>query len=320
MQVYRNSTLWLLAIIAVITLLGVIRFHHPSVSKIPVISLAENKYWIAPDSTTMALSDSGELVAYGRELISHTARYLGPKGSVMPLSNGMNCQNCHLKAGTKTFGNNYGAVASMYPRFRARSGRIESIEKRINDCLQRSLNGKPLLNDSREMKAIITYIRWLGQNVPRGITPKGVGLVKIPFLSRAADSARGKMVYIAQCEKCHGKNGEGVKNPDGVEWQFPPLWGAHSYNTAAGLFRLSRFAGYVKANMPHGITFENPTLTDEQAWDIAAYVNSMPRPEKTFEEDWPDISTKPFDHPFGPYADGFSETQHKYGPFTAMQP
>jgi thiosulfate dehydrogenase len=32
-------------------------------------------------------------------------------------------------------------------------------------------------------------------------------------------------------------------------------------------------------------------------------------------KDWPDASKKPFDHPFGPFADGFSAEQHKYGPF-----
>jgi thiosulfate dehydrogenase len=58
-----------------------------------------------------------------------------------------------------------------------------------------------------------------------------------------------------------------------------------------------------------------PILTDEQAWDIAAYINSMPRPEKRFKNDWPDISKKPIDLPFGPYADHFTEEQHKYGPY-----
>lgn len=63
---------------------------------------------------------------------------------------------------------------------------------------------------------------------------------------------------------------------------------------------------------------DKPTLTDEEAWDIAAFVNSMPRPEKKFKEDYPDITKKPFDHPFGPYADNYPEYQHKYGPFTEM--
>jgi thiosulfate dehydrogenase len=41
----------------------------------------------------------------------------------------------------------------------------------------------------------------------------------------------------------------------------------------------------------------------------------MPRPHKDQSSDWPDISTKPIDFPFGPYADAFREKQHKYGPY-----
>jgi thiosulfate dehydrogenase len=67
--------------------------------------------------------------------------------------------------------------------------------------------------------------------------------------------------------------------------------------------------------MPDKINYKTTVLTNEEAWDVAAFVNSQPRPSKTFKEDWPDISTKPFDHPFGPYADNFSANQHKYGPF-----
>jgi thiosulfate dehydrogenase len=93
----------------------------------------------------------------------------------------------------------------------------------------------------------------------------------------------------------------------------------NSYNVGAGLYRVSTLAGYVKANMPYGVTFENPFLTDEEAWDVAAYINSMPRPDKDLSMDWPDISKKPFDHPFGPYADSFSEIQHKYGPFILIK-
>ena len=83
----------------------------------------------------------------------------------------------------------------------------------------------------------------------------------------------------------------------------------------AGLFRLSRFAGYVKANMPQGASWERPQLTDEEAWDVAAYVNAQPRPTKDLSTDWPDIAKKPVDHPFGPYKDPYSEQQHKFGPF-----
>jgi thiosulfate dehydrogenase len=94
------------------------------------------------------------------------------------------------------------------------------------------------------------------------------------------------------------------------------LWGEHSYNTGAGLYRISRFAGYIKDNMPFNQTSHDlPQLSDEEAWDLAAFVNSQPRPRKDVSKDWPDISKKPLDHPFGPFSDGFSERQHKYGPF-----
>lgn len=274
--------------------------------------------WQAPDSTLIPLTPEGDIIRYGHELIAHTADYLGPHGKVKAISNGMNCQNCHLRAGTKPFGNNYAAVASMFPRFRARSGDIETVEKRINDCLERSLNGKALEENSKEMRAMIAYFRWLGKDVAGGVTPKGAGLIDLPLLERAADPVRGKKVYEKFCLLCHGAEGSGYRVAGSAEWKYPPLAGADSYNTGAGLLRLSRFAAYVKANMPNGTRYDRPVLTDEEAWDVAAYVNSLPRPEKNFSGDWPDIAAKPFDHPFGPYADQFSETEHRYGPFTGM--
>src|SRR6187402_2455369 len=115
---------------------------------------APPKLWVAPDTSTIPFTSEGKLIRYGRELIAHTAKYLGPNGNVKNMSNGMNCQNCHLAAGTKPFGNNYGSVASLYPKFRPRSGKMESVEKRVNDCLERSLNGKPLDSLSNEMQAM----------------------------------------------------------------------------------------------------------------------------------------------------------------------
>lgn len=235
------------------------------------------------------------------------------------ISNGMNCQNCHLDAGTKPFGNNYGAVASTYPKFRARSGAIETIEKRVNDCFERSLNGKSMADDSREMKAIVAYIKWIGAGVPKGESPKGAGLVEISFLDEPASVVKGNLLYEEKCTVCHGKNGEGIMNTEGNAWTYPPLWGKDSYNDGAGLYRLSRFAGYIKANMPLGATYNEPQLTDEEAWHLAAYVNSLERPKKDITNDWPDISKKPIDHPFGPFADGFDANQHKYGPFKPIQ-
>jgi thiosulfate dehydrogenase len=268
-------------------------------------------------ANTMDTADP-KLISYGKDLIANTSKYFGPKGSLGVKANTLNCQNCHLDAGNRQWGNNYKAVASTYPKFRDRSGSIETIPKRVNDCFERSLNGKALDSASHEMLAIVAYIQSVGKNVPKGTKPEGAGIRELPFPARAASPAAGKTVYTMQCKSCHGQNGEGLKTPDGI-YVYPPLWGEASYNTGAGLFRLSRLAGYVKDNMPFNVaTHDKPVLTDEQSWDVAAFINSKPRPKKDLSKDWPDISKKPVDHPFGPYSDGFSEKEHKYGPFAPI--
>ena len=279
-------------------------------------------HWVAPSLYVDHQLEGAERqeVIYGAELIAHTSVYLGPHGTVQAITNGMNCQNCHLLAGRKAWGNNYGAVASTYPKYRDRSGQVETISKRINDCFERSLNGVAIDSNSREMKAIVAYIKWLGKDVPTGTKPAGSGISTLPWLSRAADPKAGAMIYAGKCQSCHGQNGEGMLDASQTAYTYPPLWGSHSYNTGAGLFRLSRFAGYIKDNMPFNqSTHQSPVLSDEEAWDLAAYVNSQPRPAKDLSADWPDNSKKPIDHPFGPYADGFSEQQHKYGRFSPLR-
>ena len=277
--------------------------------------------WTAPAEWRIMKLEPEEqkLVKYGKELIAHTSEYLGPKGSVLQISNGMNCQNCHLNAGTQPWGNNYFAVQANYPKFRERSGSVENQIKRVNDCFERSLNGKALDSTSREMKAILAYIKWVGSDVPKKTTPRGAGIFKVKGLKRANDPEKGRLVYEQKCQSCHQANGEGILAEYGKSYTYPPLWGKNSYNHGAGLYRISNFAGYVKYNMPLGATYERPQLTDEEAWDLAAFVNSQPRPTKDLSKDWPNISGKPFDHPFGPYADPFSEQQHKYGPYKPIK-
>lgn len=273
--------------------------------------------WMGMDSTLIDHigGEREELVRYGRELIRNTAFYLGPQGIIAQQTNGMNCQNCHLDAGTRPWGNNYSAVWSTYPKFRERSGTMESVVKRINDCVERSLNGIALDSTSREMRALLAYMEWLGTGIGAQQMPRGSGLAEVPFLDRPADAAKGAVIYGSKCASCHQSNGEGLMVAGGKTYLYPPLWGEHSYNIGAGLYRLSRFAGYVKNNMPQGATWDKPMLTDEECWDVAAYVNSQQRPERDLSKDWPNIAGKPVDHPFGPFTDSLPEAQHKFGPF-----
>jgi len=322
MSVMKKQYIVIIGIASIILIYFLIGFIAGDYFKMDGNITSTDSTWVGPsiyiEHTT--LGEERELIIYGQELIAHTSRYLGPKGSVAQITNGMNCQNCHLQAGAKAWGNNYAAVFSTYPKFRERSGQIETIYKRVADCMERSLNGTAVDSNSREFKAIYAYIKWLGQDVQKGKKPHGSGIEKLPYLDRAADPKKGQIVYTAQCQTCHGANGEGQLAADALEYTYPPLWGPNSYNDGAGLYRLSNFAGYVKNNMPNLLTsHKNPTLTDEESWDIAAYVNSQSRPHKDQSKDWPKFEKKPLDFPFGPYADPFPESQHKFGPFKPIQ-
>lgn len=312
----------ILLLIGIIIAFACIKFYFVSTRKIKVNhSVNSNVAWIGPDITsdTTIKGEERSLILYGQDLIAHTSKYFGPKGSVSKLTNGMNCQNCHLNAGNQPWGNNYGAVFSTYPKYRDRSGTVESIYKRVSDCMERSLNGKALDSNSREYTAIYSYIKYLGKNVQKDKKPIGSGIEKIKLLDRPADPQKGKIVYVAKCQICHGNNGQGQLLGNNEDYAYPPVWGEHSYNDGAGLYRISNLAGFLKNNMPYLQTsHERPVLTEAQSWDLAAFINTQPRPHMNPSKDWPNIKKKPFDYPYGPYADSFSEQQHKFGPYQIM--
>jgi thiosulfate dehydrogenase len=137
-------------------------------------------------------------------------------------------------------------------------------------------------------------------------------------MNRAADPAVGRNIFMEKCQRCHSADGSGLLNIDSGSYKYPPLWGQNSFNVSAGMYRLTRLAAFIKYNMPYLPVQVAPQLTDEEAWDAAAFISSQQRPEKFFTYDWGKINTKPVDYPFGPFADSFSAMQHKYGPFTAI--
>jgi thiosulfate dehydrogenase len=286
-------------------------------SKIEVNPMANP--WTAPSEWRLDKEPNKAEILYGRELLTNTAYYIGFNGLVDKNTNGQNCQNCHLQAGTQPYGNNLLGVTANYPQVRKRSAKATDIVGRVNGCLQRSLNGHALDSTNREMRAMVAYIKWIGQDAPKNYAPKGSKMPKIAFLNRAANPSTGEIIYKEKCQSCHQADGQGVMAEDDRTFTYPPLWGKYAYNDGAGLYRNSKFAGFVRYNMPYGVTYERPQLTDEEAWDLAAFVNSRPHPEKDKRNDWPNIADKPIDHPFGPYADPFSEAQHKYGPFEPIQ-
>ncbi len=218
-----------------------------------------------------------ELIRYGERLVSDTRR----TGRAFAKAD-MNCTSCHLELGRTANAASWVGLWSVFPEYRARTGRFVSIEDRVVECFERSLNGHPPPRGSHAMQAILAYLQWLSEDVPPA-SGVGRGLVHVTLPEGATASAeRGERIYATRCAHCHGRDGSGMQ---GDGFFYPPLWGPRSFTIAAGMARLSTAAAFVKANMPYG---QGNTLRDLEAYDVALYFTSKPRPDfagKT--RDWP---------------------------------
>lgn len=260
---------------------------------------------------------------YGRQILRNTAAFLGPTHDDPDKrysGTQMACASCHIDTGTEPGTLSLLPTSTRYPRFSGRDGGEGDLRDRINGCMQRSMNGRALPRNSLEMLAMETYILELGnQFAAMGTsrrTPNEPAAFQEP--NRKANVEAGQVVYEERCQLCHGDNGAGLKatvNPEDG-YLFPPLWGPDSYNNGAGMTRVLTAGRFIKARMPLG----NADLTDDQAYDVSAFVNSHSRPQKSnLEVDFPELFRKPVDSPYPPYADPFSQEQHRLGPFAPIR-
>ncbi len=268
----------------------------------------------------------GQLVRYGKELTDRTFATIGPevKNPKMRFAgNNLACASCHQASATKAFAMPWVGAHATFPQYRAREDEISTLQERVNGCMERSMAGKPLPLDSREMKAFITYMHFLSKDIPVGAKVEGQGLPPFKAPNRRADTVAGSTVYKEKCASCHGAEGAGARAGaagSATGYTFPPLWGKDSFNNGAGMSRLLFASAFIKTNMPLGSQHGQPQLSDEQAYDVAAFVLSKPRPVKAHtERDFPARWNKPVDAPFPPYVDGAPAEQHKFGPFGPLQ-
>lgn len=288
-------------------------------TKATTATLPEKETYINIDTTLIPNDQFGESVKYGRELMLNTARYIGPDGSAGKyLGNKMNCTNCHQDAGTKAFSFNLMSSHDNYPQYRGREGKVLTLAERVNNCVMRPHNGKPLPLDSKEMVAFLSYFKWISTFVPKNKPFKGAKNLHVTFPDIAANPENGQVLYQTNCARCHGQNGEGQWTADKSTYVYPPLWGNTAYQPGSSMHRVIKQAEWLKNNMPYDkVTPGKPFLSDKEAMDIAAFVNndkihSRPNP-KSF--DYPHIAEKAIDYDHGPFADTFSVAQHKFGPY-----
>ena len=280
--------------------------------------------WVPPLTKDIPRGEAGDLIRYGALLMTDTYAQLGPdvKNDKMRFSGStLNCTSCHLDGGTKQFGLPFMGVSQAYPQYRGREDQVQGLEQRINGCFERSLNGKALPADGREMKAMVAYIGWLSKDMPK--VTAGLGIPKYEAPNRKSDVKNGERAYDQFCMSCHGKDGSGYQSlsaGSSGSHVVPALWGASSYNNGAGMNRLLTTAAFIQGNMPLGTGWNHPAITNEEAYDIAGYLSSMKRPQMSgLEKDYPKLEKKPADAPYPPYADKLPQERHQFGPFQAMK-
>jgi len=285
--------------------------------------------WTVPDPDTLPDDARGRTVRLGRDLIVKTSSLIGPDASDPAKrysGNGLDCQSCHLQAGTQRFGLPLAGVWGVFPTYIARENEIRTLEERINGCMERSMNGRALPVGGPEMKAMLTYIQFISTSEPVGKSLDGRGSPPLPLPQKAGDPVHGHQVFTATCVVCHGADGQGQRlepaeaKETGRRYRFPPLWGPDSYNDGAGMARGITAAQFVHANMPFGTTSEAPVLSLPDTFDVVAFISGQPRPHKSdLQADFPDRSRKPVDATYPPFIGPFSPDQHRLGPWPPIQ-
>jgi len=211
----------------------------------------------------------GDMVRQGRDLFVNTQQLRGKN-----VFNGQNCVNCHLDAGRLASSAPMWAAFGMYPAYRGKNDKVNTLSERIQGCFTYSMNGIPPESGDGTLVAIEAYFHWLSTGAPINQALPGRGYATLEKPEGGYDRERGGKLYTEQCAVCHGDDGNGQQVAGQIV--FPPLWGDGAYNWGAGMHRVNTAAGFIKANMPLG---KPNSLSDQDAWDLAAFVNSHERPQ-----------------------------------------
>ncbi len=214
-----------------------------------------------------------ESILHGDELTRNTYEALPPFVTAQ-----LHCESCHLNAG----GNPHAAWwVNMARKYDYPTS--SKLQERINWCFERSVNGRALCSiasdhdtckDDASMQSLIAYMQWLTtQWEQRHASTSPTGFPHIE--PRLGNADRGQAVFAQKCAFCHGTDGQG-RYEHGVYFR-PALWGPDSFNACAGMAKTEMLAKFIKANMPLG---SGGLLTDQEAWDIATFIDGQCRPGK----------------------------------------
>lgn len=233
-------------------------------------------YFQPPLAKSLPKGHFGQAVRQGFLIFTDT-----PKYAKKYVGDQLSCSNCHTNAGRQANSSPMWAAWVMYPAYRGKNKKVNDIVMRLQGCFRYSENaqGSPTGHyppaSSHVMIDLESYMYWMAHGAPTGVKMKGRGYVKLSRPAHPVSRADGAHVYAAHCEMCHGSDGQGSRI-NGHGRRFPALWGPHSFNWGAGMHKVSTAAAFIKFNMPLG---NAGSLSLQQAWDVAAYMDSHPRPQ-----------------------------------------
>ncbi len=220
----------------------------------------------------------GDMVRLGEAIFTETNTH---PISAPHVGNDQACTHCHLDAGRLADSSPLWAAWVSYPAYRKKNHKVNTYIERLQGCFTYSMNaqaskaGKPPAADSDTIVALTAYSYWLASGAPTGDNNMpGRGYPEVAATEKGFDVRRGAKVFADNCALCHGEDGLGVRDADGTT-VFPPLWGERAYNWGAGMHRINTAAAFIKHNMPLGVG----GLSDQDAWDVAAFMNSHERPQ-----------------------------------------
>lgn len=284
---------------------AVVPAHHGEVE--PGREPGAEGYFQPPARAAYPDGKMGDMVRLGEAMFNATNTH---PDSAPYVGNKQVCSGCHLDAGRLANSSPMWASWVAYPAYRKKNDKVNTFIERVQGCFSYSMNaqgsaaGHPPDADSDAIVGLVSYVYWLASGAPTGDQRMaGRGFVKLAEPAQGFDPNRGAAVYADKCALCHGDNGEGQFTQGQVV--FPPLWGADSYNWGAGMHSVKTAAGFIKLNMPFGLADpvrKKALLSNQEAWDVAAYMNAQERPQDPrFTGDLVETRKKFHDSPYDYY-------------------
>jgi thiosulfate dehydrogenase len=229
--------------------------------------------WTPPTEASIPNDPLGVSIRRGLALVRFT-----PESLPRYATSALRCTSCHQNDGLKATSAPLTGSYARFPKYLTRTGAVIGLADRVNYCFTRSLAGNALPVGSREMEDILAYIAFISRGVPIGAKMAGAaGLVSMRD-TLTGDIARGGAVFARTCVVCHQADGTG-------NGPVPALWGPRSFSIGASMAREERAASFIFHNMPQSAP---GTLSAQDAFDLAAFIDSHPRPDSPGKsDDWP---------------------------------